>query len=167
MQTKTKTYLSILTLAVFFIMGIASSPAHKVFSDADNWIPSDFKPDHGTLLIETHPVNSKQNDRMLDFLQKNYPYPYEVVNKDAIESKTGKYADTKKYPFAVMWNDKGSINTTLNTSTGTYSNMPQYDLFGNFVDRNTGKTYPATKKINNYGQVGYVPFFNSITKKFK
>jgi hypothetical protein len=165
MTTNTKTTLSVFTMALFFMMAIASSASHKTFKDADNWMPQDFNPNKGTLLVETHPVNRKQNDRMLEFLQKNYPYPYEVADSNAINSKEGKYADTKKYPFAVTWKVKKSWQASPIGGTGR--DMPVYDLYGNFVDRTTGKVYPTTKKINNYGQIGYIPFFNSITGHFK
>lgn len=166
MTAKTKNNLSIFTMVLFFIMGVASTASHQTFSDVDKFIPPDFNPDKGILLIQIHPVNSKQNDRMLEFLQKNYLHPYEVVAKSEIDNKSGKYADTKKYPFAVLWRDSESIHYSQN-SNGTSSNMPEYDLYGHFVDRSTGNAYPETKKINNYGQVGYVPFFNSIIKHFK
>lgn len=166
MTKTTKTNLSILSLVLFFIMAMASSADHKVFADGDKLIPPDYNPDKGTLLIQAHPLNSKQNDRMIEFLQKNYPHPYEIVGKEEIEKKNGKYADTKKYPFAVVWRESETINTSQNFN-GTTSHLPQYDLYGHFVDQFTGKAYPETRKINNYGQIGYVPFFNSIAKHFK
>lgn len=165
MTTQTKILLSIFTMGVFFTIAIASSASHKTYKDAENWIPPGFNPNSGTLLIETHPLKTKQNDRMIEFLQKNYPYPYEVVDSNAINSKEGKYADTKKYPFAVIW--KGKTSWVASPNGGTGRDMPEYNMYGNFVDRTTGKVYPTTKKINNYGQIGYVPFFNSITQHFK
>lgn len=166
MTAKTKTKLSIFTMVLFFIMGVASTASHQTFSDVDKFIPPDFNPDKGILLIQIQPFSRRQNDRMLEFLQKNYPHPYEVVDSSEINNKSGKYADTERYPFAVLWRESESINHSQN-SNGTSSNMTEYDLCGHFVDRSTSKVYPETKKRDTYDQYGYEPFFNSIIKRFK
>jgi len=167
MKTRTKNYLSILTLLTFFVLGIASHPAkNATFSDAANWIPSDFNPNNDILLIETHPVSAHQNERMIDFLEKNYAYRYEVIDRNMIQDKTGKYSDTKTYPFGVLW-DLKSTQITRMDDKGKMSFSTNYDLYGQFIDRSTNKVYPKTTRVNNYGQVGYEPFFNSITKQVK
>ena len=136
------------------------------FSDAASWIPADFNPNNTILLIETHPRNTNQNTKMIDWLEKNYPYQYEVVDRSVIQNKTGKYSDTKIYQFGVLWEFK-MTQVTKTDNKGKMSFSTNYDLFGNFIDRSTNKTYPTTNKRNVYGQDGYMPFFHSILNKFK
>ena len=131
------------------------------FSDAASWIPEDFNPKNGILLIETYPATEKFNKDMQDFLAKNYPGRYEIVDKDAIYKKKGKYADTKLYHFAFHWGAKSRFDK-YNTPSINYSNPN-----GSFYDRSLNKEYPTTRKINNYGRSSYLPFLNSIVQHFK
>jgi hypothetical protein len=166
MTTRTKNGLSILSLTFFFIIAVASSHKNAAFKDVDNWIPQDFNPTNNVLLIETHPVNNKQNERMIEWLEKNYPYRYEVVNKGVIENKISeKYSDTKTYPFGVEWELLGHrVTTQLNGQTHFET---EWDLYGNFIDRSSNKVYKSTRKNNVYGQTAYIQFFNSVLGKFK
>lgn len=166
MNPTVKSIFTLMSFAFFLALGIASSPSAKTYSDADRWIPPSFAPGKSVLLIQTHPVSGKQNDRMIEYLQKNYPYSFEVVDTKDIESKTGKYADTKKYPFVVLWNLKQSTIREIK-SNGMISERPAFDLYGHFVERSNGNVYAETKNSNVYGQVGYKPFFNSIVKRYK
>ena len=157
--------LSIGCIVTFFLLGFAStSSKNGTYSDVNNWMPKDFDP-NTTLLIETHPLGAKQNEKMIKFLEENYPYRYEVVNRDIIESKTGKYPDIKKYHFAILW--KSSTRSITSIDNGVMSDRNAWDMYGYFIDRATGKEYPSTEKRNVYGQTGYMPFFNSITKQYK
>src|SRR4051812_11928484 len=134
MTTRAKNGLSILCLMFFFIVAVASSHKDATFKDADNWIPSDFNPNKNVLLIQKHPVNNKQNERMIEWLEKNYPYRYELVDVPDLKCKSGKYADSKTYPFAVEWNLHASQATHFGPN-GQSSSSTQYDLCGNFIDR--------------------------------
>ena len=98
---------------------------------------------------------------MKEFLTTHYPWRYEVVDKETINNPTGKYADTKKYPFAFKWRFS-SNNTNVNDSR--FSN---WDLNGFFLDRTTKTDYPTTRRVNSYGNQYYKPFINSIVKHFK
>jgi hypothetical protein len=143
-------------LLVFLIIPAFTSAQHT-FSDADKWIPTDFNPTKYTLLIETYPINAKAENKMEDYLSKTYPWPYEIVTGDIIKNNSEKYADTSKYRFAFMWR----------TDNSRYGGPYDVDPNGNFYDRTTKKDYPTTRKINNYGQKSYMPFFNSIIKHFR
>lgn len=165
MTKRTKTNASILTLAIFFIIGVASSGSKmNTFSDAELWIPPAYKPDNGVLLIQTHPHKKEVfNKTMVKWLQKNYPYPYEVADLKEIENKEGKYADTKKYQYGILWRySKPYLYSPGGNSASVYVS----DLYGHFVDRSTGNAFPETKKYK-YISSGYEPFFNSIVKRFK
>src|SRR6478736_8899411 len=97
---------SILPLTFFvsvFILVTSCSMSHKTYSDWDKWIPKDFDPQTTTLLVMEHPYNKKQNRHMVEYLQKYYPYPYEVVTEAQLLSTTGKYADYSKYRFGIRW----------------------------------------------------------------
>lgn len=166
MTPPNKHYLTLGCLAIFIFFAIASGvPKNASYSDAAEWIPKDFNPTSTTLLIEKHPLKTKQNDRMIKYLQDHYPYPFEVVSKDDINNKNGKYADLKKYRFALLW--RPSVHTYTTFSNGVSSEHRAWDMFGNFIDRSTNKSYPSTSGRNIYGDVGYKPVINSIIKLFK
>lgn len=166
MTKNTKTKVSVLALVIFFIVGVASSSSTKnTFSDAGNFLPPAFKPDNGVLLIQFHPdKKEKMNTEMINWLEKNYPYPYELADSSLIKSKEGKYADTKKYRYGILWRYTTPYATY---GTATRASVYRSDLYGHFIDRSTGTIFPETKKINNYSGIGYQPFINSIVKRFK
>lgn len=177
MQKPSKNFLSILALFTFFYLAIASSPKNMAYTDADSWIPENFDPNTTILLIEYHPLGEKQNDRMIKFLDEHYPYRYEIVDSTMFAATTGKYADTKKYPFVLRWKPQNSSYTTM-TYTETLaankiikeigsSQNATWDMYGYFIDRVNNKRFPATKNSNVFGQLGYEPVLNSIKKKFK
>jgi hypothetical protein len=164
-MTRTKTCLSILSLAFFFIIAVASSHKDASFKDAEKWIPPDFNPGNTTLLVEEHPMSKKANEKMIEWLEKNYPYHYEIVGQGVIEKKiSGNYSDAKKYQFGVVWKLKSTpVTTTMNGRTYFET---EWEMWGNFIDRSTGKIYPTTGKSNYYRGDGYIPFFNSIVKQY-
>jgi len=158
--------LSLGSLVTFFLLALASSPSKNIYSDADNWIPESFDPEHTTLLIATHPINEKQNSRMIKFLEDTYPFAFEVVSEEVIKANADKYSDVKKYRFGLLWRESATSSVGMD-ATGRPSTNRAWDMFGYFIDRSTGKTYSSTQKRNVYGQIGYKPVVNSIVKKFK
>lgn len=139
---------------------------NKYFSDGRQWIPDDFDPGKTTLLVEHYPGREKWNDEMMNYLASKYPGKYEVVSKDQIIAMKGKYSDTKVYKYAVLWGAFGgtSFNTFTGGTTVNYYQSTKIDFYGHFLDRTSGKEYPITKKYNNYGSKGYIPFINSVVK---
>src|SRR5437764_10150935 len=106
-KTLTMKYFSFLfSLLIFFSCSVSNSS----FKDASSWIPTDFNPNKGILLVQVFPTNAKNNKEMEEFLASNYKWRYEVVDKETAYGKTGKYADTQKYPFAFVW---GSQSLTM------------------------------------------------------
>ena len=165
-----KNLASIFAVLFFITLAIASSPKNGSYSDAAKWIPKDFNPKNSVLLIEEHILNAKQNEKMIQYLSEKYPYGYEIVDRKTIVTPSGKYADTKKFRFGILWN--GAQSTRQRTENGGQNNGKiytsfQWDMYGSFIDRKTTTKYPTTNKINNYGQSGYCPVINSIVKYFK
>jgi hypothetical protein len=162
MKTSIKNFLSFAALGIFFAAAVASSVAHATYGDAAKWIPKDFNPNDGVLLIQMHPLKEKQKQKMQQWLEQNYTYSFEIANEVDINNKEGKYADTKKYPFAVLWRSGEDVAYTA--GSGQHFS---WRMYGYFVDRSTDKAYPSTSWANAYGQSGYIPFFNSVLKKYK
>ena len=104
-----KFFFLILLFATFLAPITSCSYKSASFSDAEKWIPMDFNPSSSVLLVEEHRASNKENSKMLEWLQKNYPYPYEVVDTTLINSTNGKYADTKKYRFAEVENTRQDL----------------------------------------------------------
>ena len=161
-----KHYLSLASLIVFFLLALASSPSNNIYSDGEKWIPENFDPENTTLLIATHPVNEKENDRMIKFIEEKYPFPFEVISEKVIESNSAKYSDVKKYRFVLLWSSATTSKFGRDAS-GNVGTSNAWVMFGYFKDRSTGISYPTTQKRNVYGQIGYKPVINSIGKKFK
>lgn len=148
--------LSIISLAVIFS---SCNVSNSSFADAEDWVPSTFNPKNDYLLVETFPMSQNANEEMRQFLTQNYPGRFEIVSEKTIKEKSGKYADTKAYKFAFLWDEQTAFYTGNSSSSGRreYAN-------GNFYDRANDKAYPTTQKYNNYGRKSYIPFFNSIIK---
>ena len=149
------------------------SAGHHSYSDAANWVPVDFDPAKNVLVVETYPIKEKWNNSMRELLYKHFAGKYEIADEQSILSPTGKYSDTKKYRYAVLWRviHGGTSSTHQSFSPGTIMNTTYHDatldINGYFRDRANGKNYPETKKYNNYGWQGFVPFFNSVIKESK
>jgi hypothetical protein len=156
-------------LLLLLIVISSCNISNRSYSDGAKWVPSDFEPSKSTLLVEHYPGKEKWNTSMKNFLDKKYSGKYEIVNKEDILAINGKYTDTKVYKYAVLWRVIGSISHSSFSGGGTTTNFssPTIDYSGHFLDRATGKEYPVTKKYNNYGWQGYVPFFNSVIKYSK
>jgi hypothetical protein len=154
---------------VLLIIISACSANNKYFSDGKKWIPANFDPAKSVLLVEHYPGKEKWNAQMIDFLDKKYTGKYEVLDKAGILAINGRYSDTKVYKYAVLWGTLGGTSHTSFSGGGTTTNFssPTVDYSGHFLDRAAGKEYPVTKKYNNYGSQGYIPFFNSVIKYSK
>ncbi|HEY9340643.1 MAG TPA: hypothetical protein VIQ23_03615 [Hanamia sp.] len=159
-------------LLLLLIVISSCNISNRSYSDAAKWVPSDFNPSKYVLLVEKYPGKEKENNAMKEFLDKHYTGKYEITDKESILSPEGKYAD-KKYKYAVMWKVLDGLSrsnrTTFTPSVTTtiYYSDPKYDINGHFRDRATGTDYAETKKYNNYGWKGFIPFFNSVTKYSK
>lgn len=157
-------------IALFLFVAFSGcSINNHSYSDGNKWIPQDFNPAKNILLVEHYIGKEKWNTALVEFLDKHYRGKYEIVDKADILGNQGKYADRNKYQFAILWAEVGSIShTSFAGGSGTTNfSSPQIDDYGHFLDRSSGKEYPTTKRYNNYGWKGYVPFFNTIIKHFK
>jgi hypothetical protein len=148
----------------FFLLSIAATSFITIPSGNlknDNWIPPDFNPKNVVLLIQEHPFGEKQNNRMIEFLEKEYHWRYEIVSiKQMRENK--KYEDKKLYQFILLWTDEASPEITTQSRGFTYQ-----DIDGNFLDRAAQITYPQSKLGKGFGQIGYRKVIKAINRKFK
>lgn len=147
--------------ALILLVAFTSCNVNKhSYSDGAKWIPTDFNPAKDVLLVEHYPMKEKWNASMAQFLGKRYTWKYEIVDKETILGSKGKYADRQIYQFAVMWINEESPSHSTFSGGGTTTSFSgsQYDMGGHFLDRYTVKEYPTTKKYNNYGWKGFVPF---------
>ena len=150
-------------ITCFFISGCSIS--NKSFSDAKAWIPENFNPNRDFLLIERFDITKRSNAEMQEFLQKHYTGHYAIEDRETIMSKRGKYGDFNKYRFAFLWALRSKDHP--GGAAGSGSVLQDIDPYGSFYDRSIDKKYPSTRKINNYGNKAYIPFFNSIMNNSK
>ena len=143
-------------IIIILIPSFVPAQSNRTFADPTHWIPPDFNPNTYTLLIAKYPLREKDEKRMEEFISKVYPWPCEIVDTAEIKSNPTKYSDSAKYKYAFLW-----------TLKNWYGERYDVDPNGFFYDRTNQKAYPTTKKINNYGDKSYMPFFNTIVKYFK
>lgn len=136
------------------------SPHRSTWSDGKTWIPADFDVQKDILLIETFPLNRRSNEHMKQWLAKNYTGRYAVADRDSILSKFGKYADTEKYRFAMLW-DRQVLRQYQDVA------WVDGDWNGHFYDRLNDHIYDISKRDaqrNNLGSWSYMPFLNTVMK---
>src|SRR5947209_5048429 len=80
-----KLSVSLILFFCFTLSGYSQIFGKLTFSDRKSWIPNDFNPKKDILLIEQYPDKSI-NERMVEYLRKNYRGKYEVVGKEIILS---------------------------------------------------------------------------------
>ena len=154
--------VSIVFYSLLFLFAFTSFEVNHSFGNGSgkkDWIPEDFNPKNVTLLIEKHTWNERYNNGMKEFLEKEYPWKYEVVTLDDLQDNT-KYKDKKMYQFALLWSDMASRQ--MGDHVITY-----HDLEGHFLDRSTDKEYPKSGYGLNRGQTSYKKIFSVLVKKFK
>lgn len=134
------------------------------YRDTKDWIPGDWHPDKGTLLIQEFPLSKRTNKKMVKYLEKKYNGNYEVLDKKTMLSKTGEYSNTQKYKYAVLWHDNRSSITHVGASMSVSNHI---DPKPAFYDRSTEKLYPTTKTYNNLGNKSYFPFVNGLVRHSK
>ena len=121
------------------------------FSDGKNWIPKDFHPKTDILLIEQYP-DKNINEDMIDYLSKNFRVKYEVVEREMILNKTGKFADAELYKFAFLWETKDMSAKSI----------------GHFFDMSLSKHYSSTTKNNRYqSKNAYKSYISTIDLFYK
>ena len=159
---KLKFLISSLLILVFFT-SFKSANSFENYSGKD-WIPEDFNPRNGTLLIQIHPYSEKYNEGMIKFLKEEYPWKFEVV---AVGDALGdKYEDKKTYPFMIQWTDI-ITNVQHNNLTNDLANHSYQDMEGHFLDLATYKRYPDSGYGINRGQTTYKKIISVLVKKFK
>ena len=112
---------------------------------------------------------------MEEYMATKYPYEYEFASKSEIEMKGGKYSDLKRYKFAIVY----SSERTVMPRSGGYSTGGSGQFVGapglvgvtgfdfNFIDRETGRRYPPTKRASSYPMMTFRPVINTIVERFK
>lgn len=161
-----KNLFSVLTIAVFFFIALASNPSKKVFKNSEKWIPDDFVPSKTILLVEKFSVSEKAEQQMEDYMSEKYPFKYEFVSLSTIKNREGKYADTKLYKYALVITSHSSTMTKAEgASTSGGLTVTGFDF--NFYDRSIDKNYPPTKKASSYAIMTFKPVINTIIKKYE
>ncbi|HEX8331711.1 MAG TPA: hypothetical protein VF622_03770 [Segetibacter sp.] len=158
--------LSFLTVVIFSIIAVGSNPSKKTFGNSENWIPQNFDPKTTTLLIENFSASKSAEEKMQQYMSESYPYKYEFVDLKTIQNRTGKYADTRLYKFALVISMHSS---TINKSQGASSSIglttTGFDF--HFFDRDLIKNYPSTKRASSYPIMTFKPVINTIVKHFQ
>jgi len=156
-------------LVLAFIFGITPSVfSQKTLNNGDKWIPTDFNPKTTVLLVEAWSGIQEEKGiaKQEDYMDKMYPYKYEVVSLETIQKREGKYANTKIYKWSLV---SSSNVTALTKSTGASTNtgvLTSVDRDFHFYDRENDKNYPPTNRSQGPFKQSFQVVINTIAKRF-
>ncbi len=100
------------TARILFGLIILSScnVSHYTLSDAANWIPTNFNPQSGILLVEHFPLSKRSDQKMQEYLDQNYPGRYEIMDRETIMNTKQANMQILKY---ISLHFYGRISTRL------------------------------------------------------
>lgn len=155
----------ITSFALFFLMLSFTNCniSNKTFRNADKWLPPDFNPREGILLVERLPVAPKEEARMEAYMAEKYPYKYKFVDEGTTTSHFGIYEDTTTYKFALRLTSHTHIEDGY-VSQNSYK-VVAYDYY--FYNRATGRNYAATYKASSYASMTFKAVINTIVARYK
>ncbi|MGG9961267.1 hypothetical protein [Ferruginibacter sp. SUN106] len=161
MKPVIKNALSVVTIAVFFFMAVASSHTkHMTFTKEAGQIPPDFGTTSDTLLVISH--DRAYNKYLKSNFKDNYFGAYKIINNSELAAYP-----VSSYRFVFDHDLNYSTKTTVNTSTGASHNSTyaSSDIF--YVkDRTTDKKY-VTKSSAYYSKLmrAYIKALEEVRKK--
>ncbi len=132
---KNLVFIAVITTTILASCG---SPKKAFDNNSNGWLPSNFNPKIGVLLIETTwPKN--QQAKIETFMKEKYPYKYEFVTAKDLENNQSKYLDRKTYLFALVnsWSSH-----TIHEMQSNRMNVVASDY--NFIDLVNNKDYPKS-----------------------
>jgi hypothetical protein len=149
--------------AVFWLALFLSSCgfSHTTLKGTETWIPPGMDAKNTILIVEKYPYSEKFNQKMDDYFAKKYGNRYVVLDMKTILSKTGKYADSNVYRYALLWS-KSIVDVEEVGSSTTHHNLY---MDCHFYDRLLQKEYPKTGRTYKYARKAYVPVINTLAKK--
>lgn len=192
---KNLSYLS-LCMIIFALCAFTKSGNQKedpIFDNGDKWIPADFDPRNGTLLVEKfilynrkHEANKgtlEATEKMKEHMKKKYHYKYKFIDTDDWNDTA--YNDTNEYRYVIMFDNSTKVSNpitsrgrepgsyksvvTANGLSHTENNVPMAYSSNDFhiYDRKLDIHYPITRKSNSYALPVFIPFINTIVKFLK
>lgn len=158
----TKHLIGITIIFTAIVAIIGSTTPKKAFDDNSNgWLPADFSPKNGTLLIERVTTPKAQGEKIEAYMEKNYPYKYEFVNEGQWETDS-KYEDKESYPFVLVL----SVNYYQRVDSRTGRTGVRYSSFDfNFVDRVNDKPYPPSGISSSWASMTFEAIIKKVLEK--
>jgi hypothetical protein len=152
-----------LLLALISTICLQSCLQKMAFGNGNSWIPRNFDAKNTVFLIAYFGSNDKENRDAVNFMQKNYPYQYEMMEPD----DTAKFPDKKKYRFMLL-----PVSQTIMTHSGAAGGtntlaapVSASDFY--FYDRLTNTTYPPLHKGSYKALVTFKPVIETIVRHSK
>lgn len=154
-------------LLLILISGIPSFAfSQKTLKNGDKWIPADFNPKTTILLVEAWSGIQEEKGiaKQENYMDKMYPYKYEVVPFETIKKREGKYANTKIYKWALISTANATALTKANGASTNTGVLTSVDRDFNFYDRENDKNYPPTNKSQGPFKQTFQVVINTIVK---
>lgn len=151
--------------ALIALLLIAScSTSNKALNNGDKWIPAEFDPNTTTLLVQAWDGLGKAKglSEQKKLMAEKYPYKYEVVSLANIKNRSGQYADTKKYRWALQ----STVTYNRIATEGGKSSQTVANRDFNFYDRLNDKSYNSTGRSKGSFKRTLTVVLNTIVKHF-
>ena len=148
---KLKKHLTGILLISIAVIGITASASSNKSETASNYLlPSDLDPNKQVLLVEKT-GNDSQVEDMNEYMRSNYPYKYEFVDWDDLN--TDKYANDTVYRFVIR-------KVVLNNEHVVSFDFRFYDRLHDQNYAKTGDESESPKKV-------LAELVKRITKKYR
>jgi hypothetical protein len=162
MKTSIPAFLSVVVLTIGFVVSANAQDAKL-----PKWLPPNFDPKNGILLIEKAPAYLPGQKKIEKYMEKNYPYKYEFVtlglagnSNESTIFNAEKYTDKNIYRFIMV--NSSTIIKGIPKSDGHQSQGSLYDYA--FIDRLNDKAYPATGSATSWPNQAFERIMSKILK---
>jgi len=158
-----KYYISDLVALFFIFTGFTTLT--RSTGDQYAWLPPDFNPKTGVLLIQKVEGPQRQQRKIEEFMKEKYPYKYAFITADDISDTAAMYSDKDVYRFVMLNNYATHIMHQDDIRMPRYKKIPvgMFDFF--FIDRASKKQYPPSGKGASWASMPLMYMIDEILKK--
>ena len=151
-----------LFLLMSLCIALTSFSQFNGFKENKNgWKPADLNLQNKVLLIEVLRWPKKQQQKIEEYMKKNYPYQYEFFDSYE-EPDMNKYSDTSKYQF-VLAHSYSARTMHQNDPTRKSINVSMFDY--HFIDLQKQINYPKSGVGSSWASWTFIKIMDNLLGK--